>query len=1219
MPLGGLSAARCRRGIVAVSHPASTVPTVLHVHRSHRTEALVEGLASLLAAPLPDPMQAERLLVGSRGIERWLGAELARRSRAGVFANVEVDFPSSFVDRLVDDVLGPRDLHGVDPWDPDSLVWTIAGRLPDAIADDPRAFPDVARYLRVEARDTDEGVDDGTGQLAFPVDEEAVARGFVVDRKLLGFAGQTAELFDRYGLHRPDMVRNWARGKDVDGEGRDLHQQQWQAELWRAIAAEQRSAQAPPDRIATAIERLVDGHRLSDDVPARLIAFGVSTLPPLQLDLLAAAARQRDVHLFVPSPSPALWQLGWEDAPRDRQPANALLRAAGPVGREAAVLVRAAARRGGADVAGCEVGEEAPFAAGVGSSLLARIQHDVATDTPLPTEPDPTLTDDRSVVFHDGHGAVRQVEALQDELRRRFDEDPTLQPRDVVVLTPDLQTFAPLVSAVFADPRGRYPDGTAHDGAPPTIPVAIGDRSAGRGNPIASVLTQLLALVHARTSGAEVLDLLSTEPVRARFRITPKELQTIQRWVEETGVAWARDEADRARQGEPRRREHTWAAAMDRLLLGVAMADEDERMLGDVVPYDAIEDSGDLDLLDRFTRFLDVVDDLVDLERPRSLVEWAETLADLLDVATGPAGGLPWQEDDARDEHRRHRERVDRVLSTLDRAHDALGRDVEVRALGRWLRSALDRAGTSPAGHGTGAVTVAELVPLRAIPFRVVCLLGMDTGSFPRGDTPPGHDLAAQDPRPGDRDRRAEDRALFLDAVHAARDALVVCYAGRDPVSGRQQPPAIPVAELRDAVEAYVGEAGLDRRTVVHPVLPTGPKAFDTTAPQGPASYDAVRLAAARVAQRDQTLPPPFLNEPLPPEERDDDTLHLDQLTRVVAKPAQALLDRLRVARPEDLHTFPETEPLQLNALEKWKLGTDLLDAADEVTDTERTYDDLLTATIARGRLPAGAVGRYEVADVVDIAREMTACLERLGPREQRDVRVELDDRVLEGRVRLAVGEGRTQLVETWYGKADGRRHLRAWLRHLAVAAQFPELEARTVVQARARYGSGIDRFVYPSVPADVARHELQRWVEVHDAARRERVPFIAKISWEYAFRRREAERIAHEHGDVPLEEVEGLGDSDLMAEHGGIARKKTTVASTIAKGWEEAHKLWGREDDTRGFPERDAPHIRLVFRDVRAWQDLIGRTGILEESIRLLRPLADAVLDGAQEARQVC
>lgn len=1219
---------------------------MLHIHRSHRTEVLVEALAALLAQGRDDddadPMGSERLLVGSRGIERWLAAELARRSPAGVFAGVEVDFPSRFVDRLVEDVVGERDRHAVDPWDPDALVWTIAGRLPDAIADDPDVFPAVARYLTIEARETDVGVDDGTGQLAFPMTEEVVARGFVVDRKLLGFAGQTAELFDRYNLHRPDMVRRWARGQDVDDRRRPLGDQQWQAELWRAIAAEQRSVASPPARIAAAVEALDKGRELSDDVPQRLVGFGIASLPPLQLDLLAAVARQRDVHLFVPSPSPALWQLGWQGAPADQQPSNALLRASGPVGRHAAHNLREVATERGTRVTGGTTTDgpthgSAPLRPPASTSLLARLQDDIATDTPLPDEPDgslPAAEQDRSIVFHDGHGAVRQVEALQDELRRRFDADPTLQPRDVVVLTPDLPTYAPLVQAVFADPRGRFPDGRpvprdrtdAADGDdaapdPPTIPVAVGDRSAGLGNPVASVLTQLLDLVHARTSGAEVLDLLSTEPVRARFRISPRELETVQRWIEDTGVAWARDEDDRARQGEPRRREHTWAAALDRLLLGVAMTEDGDRLLDGVVPYDGIEDSADLDLLDRLTRFLDVVDSLVTLERPRFLDDWAATLADLLDEVTGPATGLPWQTEAERNEHRRHRERVDRVLSGLERANDTLARDVEVRALARWLGNALDEAGISPAGHGTGAVTVAELVPLRAIPFRVVCLLGMDTGAFPRGETPPGHDLAARDPRPGDRDRRAEDRALFLDAIHAAQQALVVCYAGRDPVSGRDQPPAIPVAELRDAVEAYVGTQGVKDRTTVHPVLPTGPAAFDATTPQGPVSYDRVRLGAARVAQRDQRVPPPFLVEPLPAPDGDGvdvEPLSLDQLTRVVAKPAQALLDHLRIARPEDLRTFPETEPLELDALEKWQLGTQLLDEADDVSGSERTFDDVLRTTLATGRLPAGAVGRHVVSDVVEIARDMTACLDTLGPREHRDVEVEVAGRRIEGRLRLAVGE-RTQLVETWYGRPDGRRHLRARLRHLVGCIALADDEPRSVIQARARYGSGIDRFVQPCVAPDVAERELARWVELYERAPRERVPFVAKISWDYAEHRRTAERRAATADGVDLADVEGLSDFELVMAHGQTGKGKSTVHAAVDKALDEAHDTWGRDDDNAyGFPLRDDHAIRLVFRDLRDFNALVEQTDLLGTALRLLRPLADAIDAGSAEAREV-
>ena len=211
---------------------------MLTVHRHHRTEALVERLATLVVdQPLPDPMQLEWVMVRSRGMDRWLQAELARRSPVGVVAGVEVAFPETFVQRVVDDVVGPRPEGAVDPWDEDALAWTIAGRLPYAIAAEPTAFPALARYLRVEPDETAEPVDDA-GQLALAVDTEAVARGFVVDRKLLGFSTQTATLFDRYALHRPGMVAQWRRGRDRDASGGSLGDQRWQAVLWRAIASE---------------------------------------------------------------------------------------------------------------------------------------------------------------------------------------------------------------------------------------------------------------------------------------------------------------------------------------------------------------------------------------------------------------------------------------------------------------------------------------------------------------------------------------------------------------------------------------------------------------------------------------------------------------------------------------------------------------------------------------------------------------------------------------------------------------------------------------------------------------------------------------------------------------------------------------------------------------------------------------------------------------------
>ena len=223
----------------------------------------------------------------------------------------------------------------------------------------------------------------------------------------------------------------------------------------------------------------------------------------------------------------------------------------------------------------------------------------------------------------------------------------------------------------------------------------------------------------------------------------------------------------------------------------------------------------------------------------------------------------------------------------------------------------------------------------------------------------------------------------------------------------------------------------------------------------------------------------------------------------------------------------------------------------------------------------------------------MTTCLDQLGPRDHWPVEVAVAGRRLEGSVRVAgrKGEG-FQLVETWYGKADGRRHLRAWLRHLAASVDRPDARLRTLIQARADNSGGVRRFLYPAMAADTAHAELRRWLDLHDRARCERVPFVAKVSWTYVQQRREAERIAHEEGGVPLEEVEGLSDDE---------------------------KLWGRDDVDRGFPEREQPHVRLVFRDVQQWGDLVRRTSLLEESLRLLRPLADAVTDGKAAAGEVC
>ena len=149
----------------------------------------------------------------------------------------------------------------------------------------------------------------------------------------------------------------------------------------------------------------------------------------------------------------------------------------------------------------------------------------------------------------------------------------------------------------------------------------------------------------------------------------------------------------------------------------------------------------------------------------------------------------------------------------------------ELRALlGRRLAGRPTRA-----NFRTGELTVCTLVPMRSVPHRVVCLLGLDDGAFPRRSPRDGDDLLLADPHLGDRDPRTEDRQMLLDALLAARETLIITYNGNDERTNAALPPAVVVGELLDAVDATARRAhGRARDQVVthHPLQPFDPRNF---------------------------------------------------------------------------------------------------------------------------------------------------------------------------------------------------------------------------------------------------------------------------------------------------------------------------------------------------------------------------------------------------------
>ena len=574
---------------------------MLHIHRAERADALVAALGSLVVEPLDDPMAAEVVAVPTRGVERWLTQRLSTRLGAtegradGVCANIEFPFPGTLIGGAVATATGVE--RDADPWVAARSVWPLLEVIDAALGE--QWLDPLARHLGATGNEADDD----------PAFFGRRARRF-------GSARHLADLYDRYGVHRPAMLRAWAAKEDSDGAGRPLAEQWvWQAELWRRLR-DRIGLASPAERLDDACTALRDDPGVVE-LPARLSLFGLTRLPASVLAVLRALAVHRDVHLFLLHPSDALWQrvadqVGGPAAalPRDAVPkaalaANPLLTSWGRDAREMQLVLTAGGGEGDVATAGGGEGDVAiadhhhPIEA-AHTTLLQQIQAAVREDRPPPGLPlagrdsravlDPS---DTSLAIHACHGRGRQVEVVRDAILHLLAADPTIEPRDIVVMCPDIEAFAPLIHATFGAAEGL--DGmsvaTAAGSGPTRVDlrVRLADRSLRQTNPVLGVVAEILALASARVTAAQVLDLAGREPVRRRFRLDDDDLARAEEWVAAACVRWGLDADHRAPYKLDALDANTWRAGLDRLLLGVAMADEGHRLVGGVLPVDDVE------------------------------------------------------------------------------------------------------------------------------------------------------------------------------------------------------------------------------------------------------------------------------------------------------------------------------------------------------------------------------------------------------------------------------------------------------------------------------------------------------------------------------------------------------------------------------------------------------------------------------------------------------
>ncbi|OCB37856.1 exodeoxyribonuclease V subunit gamma [Mycobacterium malmoense] len=1027
----------------------------LHLHRAERTDLLADGLGALLAHPLTDPFAEELVLVPARGVERWLSQRLSHvlgraRGGDGVCAGVAFRSPAS----LIAELTGTAD---EDPWSPDAMAWPLLAVI-DSSLDEPWCRT-LATHL---------------GHFAPTEAETELRRGrrYSVARRLAG-------LFASYARQRPRLLAGWLAG-DAGDLDPDLA---WQPELWRALVAAV-PADPPHVRHHKTVTRLREG---PCGLPPRLSLFGHTRLASTDVELLDAVAAHHDLHLWLPHPSGQLWRALAGDRGAIPRRADTSHRSVGhpllaTLGRDLRELQRALP-------AAAQTDECLPAPARP-ATLLGWLQADIAANAVRPQGRVPAA-DDRSVQVHNCHGPARQVDVLREVLLGLLQDDPTLQPRDILVMCPDIETYAPLIVADFGL-------GDVMHGAHPAhrLRVRLADRSPLQTNPLLGVAAQLLALAGSRVTASEVLDFAEAAPVRARFGFTDDDLEAITRWVRQANIRWGFDQ-------EHRRPYHvdfvhnTWRFGIDRVLAGVAMSDDSHAWIDATLPLDDVS-SNRVELAGQFAEFVARLQRVVDsLTGARALRDWLAALAEGIDLLTRVADADLWQTGQLQ------REFASALADAGPRA-DTVLRLPDVRVL---LDGRLAGRPTR-ANFRTGTLTVCTMVPMRSVPHRVVCLVGLDDGVFPRLGVVDGDDALARDPMTGERDIRSEDRQLLLDAIGAATEKLVITYTGANEYSGQPRPPAVPLAELLDTLDITTAGRVRDRIVVAHPLQP-----FDIRnvipgglVPGVPFSFDPTVLRAARAATGERGEKPRFISGPLPPPPAGD--VILADLVGFFKDPVKGFFRALEFTLPRDVDGVQDAMPVDLDGLEEWTVGDRMLG------DILRgwTPDDARQAEWRRGTLPPGQLGWRTATDIRDQAALLAAAArEHRGPDASAyDVDIDLGSgRRLTGTVSPVYGD---RLVSVTYSKLDGKHLLESWIPLLALFAHDPGRDWSAICIGRRKRGTA-PRVEGLRRPREDAVAVLRELVAVYDAGRREPIPLPVKTSYAWA--------AARHCGDDPLREAQ--------------------------------------------------------------------------------------------------
>lgn len=1042
---------------------------MLHLYQSNLTETLFDGLTQVIqhrpaGTSLLTP---ECILVQNPDMAQWLKMELAEQK--GIAANLNFPLPSSFLWQIFH-ALFEGQLPKESPYSKDRMSWHLMQLLPE--------FASREKFSWLQA--------------------ELLQRDSRSQLRLFQLCGTLADTFDQYLMYRPDWISQWEQGEGIEHVAQE---QQWQPILWQALAqrivAHSGSEYHRGRLLQETIKRLNEASALElSALPKRISIFGISAMPEQMLLLLNGLAKHLEIHWFQLNPCQQFWldiidertkaklaassqYIRLADLEEDRYflVGNPLLASMGQLGREHLSLMQE-------QLEGDWLEEFHDYPTQGALHLLqqeilelhCRGQFESLSPEQLTSNQDKwSLSAEQlsNVSFHSGYSALREIEILKDELLRLFEQNTDLMPNDVLVMMPDVAAYAPFIQAVFDKRPGE-----------PFLPVSINDLSARQESPFIDSFLQLLGLAESRFQVSEITALLEVPAVMRRFGISEEELITIKHWLEQTGVRWGLDSEHRKQFDVGDFDANSWHFGLKRMLTGYAMSSEAGLFDGSL-PYDEIEGSSAV-ALGKLLMFIDSLELTRDeLAQERTAEQWCDWVALLLNrfyLAELPELSLIQRIGDAC-----QKIEVDCTAAAFEQPLAfPLLRELLSQALGQSLGSSRFRA---------GAINFCTLMPMRTIPFKVVCLLGMNDGIFPRTTVPASFDLMAPKRRRGDRSRRLDDRYLFLEALLSCRRHLHISWVGRDIRDDSELPPSILVNELRDYLaEAWLVEGDeslapeqaarnlLNTMTTLHPLQAFDPDYFQSEHPKSYAKIWADSLNC-------HEAPRPFGTDPI--EVEHSEWVELGQLEAMLTNPCQSFLQRQLGVYFDGLDEQDlDAEPFELNALQGWQLKREAL---SQSLAKQQAVDYFNQGRLS-GQLPVAQAGELlltKAQESISSLAVLAKALQTLYPLEPKEIRLQfssLENMGLLGSVECGV---KAAAINYWLkpGKLNAKDLMRAWLRHLLICASGMNDSPMWLIDSEA------GQIIQP-VGAAQAKQILQNYLTLYLEGLARPLPFFIRSAW---------------------------------------------------------------------------------------------------------------------------